>query len=520
MNSDVTITWVSSHPAIIDATTGMISLPADGSPVDVTLTATYAIGSETDLVEDYVVKVGVPAVSTIADVFNTGVKGSYYKVTGVITAISGNKTITVQDATGAIAVFDYDEFDNLAAAIGKEVTLLGLKDEYRGLVQLSNLVSAPIDTVGTPAMPVATDIDMILENEVELMKVQNQLVNLTNALVTAVSVDSFGSATVTLSVNGKMITMFWDNRVAVTDNALTALVVGDVINVIAAPLTWKDNGFIGFSANTQIAMVTLTDAEKVAMDKAALEVSESFFGKETLALLATGPYGSAITWSVDDTVTAVIAEGVATFAEVAADTPVVFTATFTSGTETDTKAFNVTVLAPPTIMELFFSEYGEGGSGNNKWVEIYNGTGADVDLSAYSVKLASNGGNWGNTALLTGTLADGDVYVIYNSGTDYANVVANGDLTSNIAYFNGDDAIGLFKNDVLIDLFGVYQVDPGSGWDIGDVTNATANHTLVRNTNVYRPTTTWNANEWDVHPDATDTFAGSHTAAYYVDPNE
>ena len=29
---------------------------------------------------------------------------------------------------------------------------------------------------------------------------------------------------------------------------------------------------------------------------------------------------------------------------------------------------------------LFFSEYGEGSS-NNKYLEIYNGTGSDVDLS-------------------------------------------------------------------------------------------------------------------------------------------
>ena len=33
--------------------------------------------------------------------------------------------------------------------------------------------------------------------------------------------------------------------------------------------------------------------------------------------------------------------------------------------------------------DLFFSQYGEG-SGNNKFLEIYNGTGQDVDLSNYA----------------------------------------------------------------------------------------------------------------------------------------
>ncbi|MDP6772483.1 MAG: hypothetical protein QF704_17380, partial [Anaerolineales bacterium] len=41
---------------------------------------------------------------------------------------------------------------------------------------------------------------------------------------------------------------------------------------------------------------------------------------------------------------------------------------------------------------LFFSEYAEGSS-NNKYLEIYNGTGAAVDLSAYSISTCSNGCN-------------------------------------------------------------------------------------------------------------------------------
>jgi hypothetical protein len=31
---------------------------------------------------------------------------------------------------------------------------------------------------------------------------------------------------------------------------------------------------------------------------------------------------------------------------------------------------------------------------NNKAIEIFNGTGATVDLSQYAVKLGSNGGDW------------------------------------------------------------------------------------------------------------------------------
>ena len=44
---------------------------------------------------------------------------------------------------------------------------------------------------------------------------------------------------------------------------------------------------------------------------------------------------------------------------------------------------------PPT--ELFFSEYVEGSS-NNKAIEIFNGTGAPVNLATYDVLISTNGG--------------------------------------------------------------------------------------------------------------------------------
>ena len=55
-------------------------------------------------------------------------------------------------------------------------------------------------------------------------------------------------------------------------------------------------------------------------------------------------------------------------------------------------------------IDLFFSEYGEGTS-NNKYLEIYNGTGADVDLGNYLIMQINNGGNWyENIYTLSGTL--------------------------------------------------------------------------------------------------------------------
>ena len=150
-----------------------------------------------------------------------------------------------------------------------------------------------------------------------------------------------------------------------------------------------------------------------------------------------------------------------------------------------------TTSAPPPLPNVFFSEYIEGSS-NNKAIEIYNGTGSSIDLSDYSVKLGSNGGLWGSPEVLSGSLAAGDVYVIYNASANAA-IQAVGDISSGVTFFNGDDALGLFYTSILIDVIGIEGVDPGTGWDVAGVTNGTLDHTLIRKFSVSSGNTNWSA---------------------------
>jgi uncharacterized protein len=69
------------------------------------------------------------------------------------------------------------------------------------------------------------------------------------------------------------------------------------------------------------------------------------------------------------------------------------------------------------MADLFFSEYVEGSS-NNKALEIYNGTGAAINLAAegYVVQMYFNGNSAATTTInLTGTVANGDVFVLAQS---------------------------------------------------------------------------------------------------------
>ncbi len=167
-----------------------------------------------------------------------------------------------------------------------------------------------------------------------------------------------------------------------------------------------------------------------------------------------------------------------------------------------------------TPENVFFSEYSEGSS-NNKYFEIYNGTGASLDLSGYKVIIAVNGGGWGDTPLdLSGTLAAGDVFVVGTDALD-ASIAANADLAlayPSVAHFNGDDAIALVKDNAgtleIIDIIGDPLNRPTNGWDVAGTTKATKDHTLIRKTTVTTGNLDWSASsgtdssnsEWEVQP--------------------
>jgi uncharacterized protein len=127
--------------------------------------------------------------------------------------------------------------------------------------------------------------------------------------------------------------------------------------------------------------------------------------------------------------------------------------------------------------ELFFSEYIEGSS-NNKALEIYNGTGAAVNLSTYRVEMFFNGNSTNPTIVnLTGTVANGDVFVLAQA-TAVAEILAQADQTSTASFYNGDDALVLRHNDTVVDVIGQIGFDPGTEWGTGDT--STADNTIRR----------------------------------------
>ena len=182
-----------------------------------------------------------------------------------------------------------------------------------------------------------------------------------------------------------------------------------------------------------------------------------------------------------------------------------------SDSDTDGCPDDVTVLnlstsnGANTATQLFISEYQEG-SGSNKLIEIANFTGADVDLSNYSLRRELNGGgSFGAELNLSGTLADGAVYVIANQNGSYPSPP---DLatSADVVNFNGNDPVALRFNGVDLDVVGV----SGGGNFAKDIG-------LIRKPAINSPTTTYDANEWLTTAQDDFSDVGQHNITFAVD---
>lgn len=164
--------------------------------------------------------------------------------------------------------------------------------------------------------------------------------------------------------------------------------------------------------------------------------------------------------------------------------------------------------------EIFISEYVEGWS-NNKAIELVNPTNAAINLSAYELRRYSNGSSSANSTKilqLGGIIPAKGTYVIVIDKRDTAGTGQEAPVwdtlqnqadtfmcpvynTNNVMYFNGNDAMVLFKGTAVIDAIGKAGEDPGAvngvpsthksyGWPLisvsMDSTAWTKDHVLIR----------------------------------------
>lgn len=124
-----------------------------------------------------------------------------------------------------------------------------------------------------------------------------------------------------------------------------------------------------------------------------------------------------------------------------------------------------------TLGEIFISEITDATYGGLSYIELYNATGAPVDLSNYTLDLYKNGNtddtdtNNYKTRTLSGTIGIDQTFVIATGIDIYPCPQAGGDgsyadLITTMEGINkpagGHDFLGIYKSGVLIDAFGVF----------------------------------------------------------------
>ncbi len=117
--------------------------------------------------------------------------------------------------------------------------------------------------------------------------------------------------------------------------------------------------------------------------------------------------------------------------------------------------------ASSSTASLYLSEYVEG-SGNNKYIELYNPTPTAINLSGWSLRTYVNGAASPTATLpLSGSVPAGGTFVIRRepagTWTGSADLTDSGDTLN----FNGNDPVGLYSGSTLVDIVGT----PGDASD-------------------------------------------------------
>ncbi len=155
--------------------------------------------------------------------------------------------------------------------------------------------------------------------------------------------------------------------------------------------------------------------------------------------------------------------------------------------------------------QILFSEYAEGTS-YNKYLEIYNHSDDVVNLSNYAFPSCSNGcdadGEWDYMNYFPdgAIINPGDVYVIAHpnainpSSQYYTEEIAIHSDHEFTYLSNGNDVFALININTqqVLDVIGAVGPDPGDGWDVAGVVNATKDHTLLRKSSI----SIGNGGEW------------------------
>lgn len=218
---------------------------------------TYTItGAEADGKVAITVETAEIPAMTIAE-FKASAKGTQARVTGIVTNID-SKATWIQDADGnALYVYATGLKD---VAVGKQVTLVGSKDEYKGLLQLKNVQVIKVEDTATVITATVLDeagYKALVANDAGKLVSINGLVYVSGTATT----DKGGSLTFKLGNTDVTVRVEKGEAAALNTAVLSKLQAGNVINLKNVNFGWFNNAQIAVSQVEQIEVVWNVSAE-------------------------------------------------------------------------------------------------------------------------------------------------------------------------------------------------------------------------------------------------------------------
>ncbi len=201
---------------------------------------------------------------------------------------------------------------------------------------------------------------------------------------------------------------------------------------------------------------SLSDSEKIAQTKQSL-INE-FEGKKinaSISLPQTNLYGVSISWVSDNV--AISNTGIYT-APSDSDVVVHLTATITAGALSDTLVITMTAkkaLSPSSLHVIINEVYGGGGNSGatytHDFIELYNPTDEDIDLSGWSIQYASKAGDFNTKFTLSGIIKAKSYYLIQcGKGAGGTMSLPSPDASFDIAMAKDSFKVALADNDVKV----------------------------------------------------------------------
>ena len=390
--NDVTAVWSSNNPGVITfaapvsgLATATVNRPAFGEPdAVVTLTAVLMIESAANATEflsdEFVIQVTVKAntveeivIETVADMLairDLAYDRTVEVVISDLTVIGiGNDGAFAYDGTGTTQLYGA----NFAALqVGKVYTVTGTPDWYFGLWELVNWTA--VEQVGaTPQYPtqqveadVSAFIAELIADDAHTFAPRNAEAGAfepisakVTGIVYLVPGDTgnyntyildtdfvIGTDTFTLGASGQPaagLLVYYNTQDFQALRAYNGITV--TIDVIVHTYRSNNNAFALYYVGGPDGIVaTLTDAQKLTLDAASLELPTSLIEAGTLDLPVVGKNGSTITWTTNNAEVVNLSTGVVTLPETAK--VVTLEATVVFGDLTEVKRTFTIVIGP------------------------------------------------------------------------------------------------------------------------------------------------------------------------------